>query len=359
MVALNSTEKRLPHTRSKEFTSLLRLSADIGRDPLLIQASSGNTSVKLNEVMWIKASGTWLADAERKEIFVPVNLKEALSAVRQNREAPTDWETESGVRLRASIETTMHAVLPRRVVAHVHSVNTIAWAVREDGRARLTERLSGLAWCWIPYVPSGLPLAQEIQKALTGCPHANIFVLANHGLVVHGDTCAEVRRLLDFVEDRLALSPAEAPEPNYDLLACIAGRSGWSVPDHSTVHSLATDRNSRSIVAAGVLFPCQAIFSAGIAAVLPSCEEAAVHLQSESPQRPFFLVEGCGVIVNESMTRADMEMLVGLAEIVRRIDRSAPLRYLSEAELQLVLNEDAHDYRLRAAGVHKREQAPA
>ena len=359
MVALKPAEKPLPHTTSKEFTSLLRLSADIGRDPLLIQASSGNTSVKLNGIMWIKASGTWLADAERDEIFVPVDLKEALSAVHRNTEAPADWETPSGVRLRASIETTMHAVLPSRVVAHVHSVNTIAWAVRGDGRARLNERLRGLPWCWIPYVPSGLPLAQEIQKALADCPDASIFVLANHGLVVRGDSCAEVRRLIDFVENRLALSPVEAPEPNYNLLSCIAGHSRWRVPDNAAIHSLATDRNSRSIVAGGVLFPCQAIFSAGTAAVLPPGEESAALQQADDPERPFFLVEGCGVIVNESMTRADMEMLVGLAEVVRRIDRSAPLRYLSEDELQLVLNEDAHDYRLRAAGVHKREQAPA
>jgi rhamnose utilization protein RhaD (predicted bifunctional aldolase and dehydrogenase) len=338
MVALNSAEKLAPHTRSKEFTSLLRLSADIGRNPLLIQASSGNTSVKLNGIMWIKASGTWLADAEREEIFVPVDLKDALAAVHQNQEAPGDWETESGVRLRASIETTMHAVLPSRVVAHVHSVNTIGWAVREDGLARLKERLYGLSWCWIPYVPSGLPLARKIRMALSNCPDANIFVLANHGLVVSGDTCGEVRRLLDLVENRLALSPAEAPEPDYDLLSCIASRSGWRVPDHPAIHSLATDGSSRSIVAGGVLFPCQAIFSAGAAAILPPREEAAARLQAENPERPFFLVEGCGVIVNESMTRADMEMLAGLAEVVRRIDRSAPLRYLSEAELQLVLN---------------------
>lgn len=358
MVASNPAEKLLPRATSKEFASLLRLSADIGRDPLLIQASSGNTSVKLDGVMWIKASGTWLADAERENIFVPVDLEEALSAVHQNIEAQADWETQSGARLRASVETTMHAVLPSRVVAHVHSVNTIAWAVREDGRARLEERLRGAPWCWIPYVPSGLPLAHEIRRALAGRPDASIFVLANHGLVVRGDTCAEVRHLLDFVEHRLALSWTEAPEPNYELLGCIADRSGWRVPEHLAIHSLATDRNSRAIVAGGVLFPCQAIFSAGTAAVLPSREEDAARLQAENPERPFFLVEGCGVIVNESMTRADMEMLVGLAEVVRRIDRSAPLRYLSHAELQLVLNEDAHHYRLRAAGARKSEEAP-
>ena len=41
----------------------------------------------------MKASGTWLADAEREEIFVPVDLKDALAAVHQNQEAPGGWET--------------------------------------------------------------------------------------------------------------------------------------------------------------------------------------------------------------------------------------------------------------------------
>ena len=36
---------------------LVRLSARLGRDPLLVQASSGNTSIKLDGVLWIKASG--------------------------------------------------------------------------------------------------------------------------------------------------------------------------------------------------------------------------------------------------------------------------------------------------------------
>jgi len=36
---------------------LVQLSARVGRDPLLVQASSGNTSMKLDGVLWIKALG--------------------------------------------------------------------------------------------------------------------------------------------------------------------------------------------------------------------------------------------------------------------------------------------------------------
>ena len=49
--------------KDSELSALAALSARIGRDPLLAQASSGNTSIKLREAMWIKASGKWLIDA--------------------------------------------------------------------------------------------------------------------------------------------------------------------------------------------------------------------------------------------------------------------------------------------------------
>ena len=50
-----------------ELAALKRLSARIGADPLLVQAAGGNTSLKQNGVLWIKASGTWLKDAVNEE----------------------------------------------------------------------------------------------------------------------------------------------------------------------------------------------------------------------------------------------------------------------------------------------------
>ena len=47
--------------------------ARIGRDRLLVQGAGGNVSYKSNGALWIKASGTWLADAASQEIFVPVD----------------------------------------------------------------------------------------------------------------------------------------------------------------------------------------------------------------------------------------------------------------------------------------------
>jgi rhamnose utilization protein RhaD (predicted bifunctional aldolase and dehydrogenase) len=54
-------------TNHSEIQALTDVSARLGCDPLLVQAGSGNTSVQLDGVLWIKASGKWLAHAAREE----------------------------------------------------------------------------------------------------------------------------------------------------------------------------------------------------------------------------------------------------------------------------------------------------
>ena len=40
-----------------DLAALARVSAELGRNRLLIQAAGGNTSVKADGVLWVKASG--------------------------------------------------------------------------------------------------------------------------------------------------------------------------------------------------------------------------------------------------------------------------------------------------------------
>ncbi len=53
------------------------LSARLGNDPLQVQGPGGNTSIKSGNVMWIKASGTELANALKSDIFVAVDREAA------------------------------------------------------------------------------------------------------------------------------------------------------------------------------------------------------------------------------------------------------------------------------------------
>ncbi len=331
-----------------ELDALLALSARIGRDPLLVQASSGNTSVKIDNLLWIKASGKWLASALDEDCLVPVCRRQAASNFQQGVEFNSTYRGRSGSELRASIETAMHAVLPHKVVLHVHSVNAIAWAVRRDGRQRLAAHLQDLAWQWVDYVPSGLALARAIHQALSRCPKCQVFILENHGLVICAESCDAAEAILDEVERRLAVAPRKNHSPESD----VSPVPGWRLPENPALHALGTDPVSRDILRSGVLYPCQAIFLAASSTVVHDSREIRNH----EVAAPFVVVSGKGVLVQEGITRTQSAVLDGLMNVVQRLQPSAPIRYLLPSEIRSLLTVDAYRYRQR---VEENAAAPA
>jgi rhamnose utilization protein RhaD (predicted bifunctional aldolase and dehydrogenase) len=311
-----------------ELAPLLALSARIGSDPLFTQGSTGNSSIKLRGCLWIKASGKWMADAMDEDILVPLDLSEVQRCVQQNID-PTERYSS------ASIETAMHAVFPHRVVLHVHCVNTIAWAVRQDAPSQLEHQLRGLRWKWIPYVSSGLALANAIQKALPVFARPDVLILGNHGLVVGGEDCETVEQLLSEVQRRLSIRPRQAHPPDYAALADLADRLSWEVPADDDVHALGTDAISQTVLSGGFLYPCQAIFSnSGTPVLFRSVPYAdrGDRVENGYCRRPFIVLEGRGVILNRTTSPAERAMISGLAQVVQRISASTPIRYLTEAE---------------------------
>jgi len=337
-----------------EIAALLDLSARLGNDSLLVQASTGNTSIKLDGTLWIKASGKWLAAAGQEEILVPVPLPEVKAHMYDGDDFLPAYCGRSGALLKSSIETAMHAVLPHRVVIHVHSVSAIAWAVRSDGPAQLKERLAGLDWRWVPYVPSGLPLAREIEKRLSPSGRPTVFVLANHGLVVCGDTCDISEALLQEVETRLAMPSRRPPEPDVALLAAIAARSSWRMPTDSAVHGLGTDAVCRRLHAGGVLYPCQAMFLESEKTVFRSHTAASNGLRRNRRDNslPFWIIDGSGVLVSESISRTESAMLSAFVQVLRRLDQTAPVRYLTKCEIENFLSYGSQRYRALAEANH-------
>jgi rhamnose utilization protein RhaD (predicted bifunctional aldolase and dehydrogenase) len=327
---------------ASEIDSLQAVSARIGSEPLLVQAATGNTSIKLDGVLWIKASGKWLAHATSDDIMIPVNLAETRRRIELNIDTAGQLTVVNGKPLGTSVETAMHTVLPWRVVLHVHSVNTIAWAVRRDGASGLQVRLEGIDWQWIPYVSSGMPLARAIQETLMRAPSTRVLVLANHGLVVCGEDCESAEALLKDVERRVALEPRSAPEPRWQVLADLVRQGSWELPQAPAVHAIGTDRTARRMVASGVLYPCQAIFLTPQAKTLP---ETASSVELAAFDEPFVPIEDTGVVVRGHSNPAESATLAGLAQVVQRIPDNAPIQYLRENEVRDLLCADVYHYR--------------
>ncbi len=237
------------------------MSHRLGGNPTLVQGSGGNTSVKDGDVLWVKASGTWLINAESQDILVPVDLP-AVQKVLAAGGSDFNDTTLSGTLL-PSIETSLHCQLPHHIVAHVHSVNAIAWNVQVGAKERLDERLSGIDWRYIRYAKPGASLTAEVSRVLAEEPgEPSLLVLENHGLVLGGDTCESVEELLVDVESRLNIPAREIAEPDIPgLTTGIENTDGWQLPHTEDIHAIALDATAVEIATSGVLIPDHAVFS--------------------------------------------------------------------------------------------------
>ena len=72
-----------PAAAPAEFDQVRELTARIGSDRSLTQASTGNSSAKFDGVLWIKRSGCWMSAAMRDDIFIRLNLDEVRECLRR------------------------------------------------------------------------------------------------------------------------------------------------------------------------------------------------------------------------------------------------------------------------------------
>lgn len=316
---------------------LLRiLSARVGADPLLVQAAGGNTSLKANGVMWIKASGTWLKDAMTRDIFVPLDHAAIMSALAAND--PACESCVSFVRtdlnatgLRPSIETTVHALMPQRVVLHVHCVNTIAWAIRADAEARLGELLEGFNWAFIPYARPGLPLAGAIQQRMR--PGVDVLVLGNHGLAVAADSVEEAEALLARTVAAVTRPVRDATPPDRAALEKLCEGKPYRPAEMDETHALATDALALPRGEHAVFYPDHVVFlGVGVAT-------------SFEGHPPLAVIPGQGAFIHHDAKPAIEPMARCLADVMRRVAPADPLTALTPEDIDRLVNWDAEKYR--------------
>ena len=155
-----TTNNRITAEEVKKFCAF------IGNNSLLVQGPGGNISWKDGDILWIKASGTWIADAIEKDIFVPVDLKHLLTAIAVNDFSVTP-RLMSINSLKPSIETLLHALLPQRIVLHLHAVEVLTHLIIENFEKYFYLLLNGnYNYIIVDYFKPGAALAKEIKKAL-------------------------------------------------------------------------------------------------------------------------------------------------------------------------------------------------
>jgi rhamnose utilization protein RhaD (predicted bifunctional aldolase and dehydrogenase) len=191
---------------------LLELTRALGQPHLnYVVIGEGNTSCRIDDVFYIKASGQQMGSITQNG-FVGMRLAPVLALLDQDDPAQTprmieDAKVDSVSPLKPSVEVTFHAMLLAecgvRWIAHTHpvAVNRLLCSTRAEQFAhnRLFPDeavLCGPESVFVPYADPGLPLARAIRtqthRYMDKWGEApKVILLANHGLIALGQTATD------------------------------------------------------------------------------------------------------------------------------------------------------------------------
>ncbi|ESX96725.1 MULTISPECIES: bifunctional rhamnulose-1-phosphate aldolase/short-chain dehydrogenase [unclassified Mesorhizobium] len=186
---------------------LVYRSNTLGSDKRVTNYGGGNTSSKIRqkdplsgaevEVLWVKGSGGDSASI-KLDGFATLYMDklQALKGLYRGVAHEDDMVgylphcTFNLNPRAASIDTPLHAYVPKPFVDHMHPDAIIAIAAAKDSKA-LTKEIFGDAIGWLPWKRPGFELGLWLEKFCVEHPEAKGVILESHGLFTWGDTPKE------------------------------------------------------------------------------------------------------------------------------------------------------------------------
>ena len=211
---------------------LLYRSNILGADKRVTNFGGGNTSAKIIEpdpltgdrveVLWVKGSGgdigSMTLDGFATAYMDKLRALKGLYRGVEHEDEMVGYLPHCTFNLNpraASIDTPLHAYVPRAHVDHVHADAIIALAASENSEA-LTQEIFGDRIGWLPWKRPGFELGLWLEKFCLENPAADGVVLESHGLFTWADTAKEC---YDCTIDVINVATAWLAEATADVAA--------------------------------------------------------------------------------------------------------------------------------------------
>jgi rhamnose utilization protein RhaD (predicted bifunctional aldolase and dehydrogenase) len=207
--------------------TLTEISRYYGKNPDYVLAGGGNTSWKDKDTLYVKGSGTSLAEAV-PDSFVKMDRK-ALAMIWEKQYPESSDERESAVLIdlmaarkpgeekkRPSVETLLHGILPFTFVVHLHPALVNGLTCSQQGE-KAAEEIFGKEAVWIAPVNPGYTLSKIVKTAADDYKSRNgkaaaVIFLQNHG-VFAGDNSAEgVKEIYDDIMNKIGAKIKRRPD---------------------------------------------------------------------------------------------------------------------------------------------------
>ena len=194
----------------------------LGSDDTLVLHGGGNTSVKIDDTLYVKGSGWDLATIE-KEGFSPVKLQALLEMVKKEqmsdtqmvklqREAMDDKNAPN-----PSVEAILHAIIPYKFVDHTHANAVVSISNSINGKKIISELYKD--FLIVDYVMPGFVLAKKIYELTLkdfDWQSCRGIILHHHGIFTFGDSAKksydDMIKSVQIAEDYLKNYEINIPE---------------------------------------------------------------------------------------------------------------------------------------------------
>ena len=285
----------------------------------------GNTSIKINDSIYVKSSGTWLKDSLKKKSFIKINL----NSIKKNIENEKKWIYSKSASY-PSIETTMHAVINKKYVVHLHSISVLSYAILKNGKKLLESKLKDMKWIWIKYKKPGLNLAKEIKRKMSN--DTNIYILQNHGIIIASNTLIKINSLLKKIEAKLkkkiSFNLKKIKKNNFLI-------KNFKKPKDKIIEIFAWKKKSFEIIKSNKsLYPDNTVFLNNKIKTYNSIND----FLKKKNEKNIIVIKNTGVFLKKNISKTEYDMLLCLAELLIVVPENFILSFLNNKEKNELIN---------------------
>lgn len=223
-----------------EIARLIELSQEYGRNKRYVIGGGGNTSYKDASTIWIKTSGTTLAEMTEEGLAELSRERLRTIATRTYSDDPLKREAEvktdlfrslnkPETRVRPSVETSLHELLPYSYVVHLHPTLVNGVLCSRNARSTIL-KLFGESVLFVSYTDPGYTLFKKMESEIAHYTEHHgkapqIIFLENHGVFAAADTADEIRHIYTDIERTISGLVSSIPDMQ-------------DMQDHSLLHEI-------------------------------------------------------------------------------------------------------------------------
>jgi rhamnose utilization protein RhaD (predicted bifunctional aldolase and dehydrogenase) len=346
----------------KQLNTLIALCRRYGSSRY-VSAGGGNVSWKDKDTLWIKASGTYLADADETTLVavrrkalgdlyrtpVPANTSEREAWAKQIIHQAVENSESCG---RPSVETPLHDLFEAAYVVHTHAplVNGLTCARNAESACHelFPEAL------WVPYVDPGVTLCLYVKRQFEDYVRdhgrePSLIIMQNHGMVVAADELAEIDlihgRIFKVLEETYREADLHTDNPVYGIEEVsslpVPELTGQTGPEPVTLKCTGFQP------VPGPLTPDHVVYSG----VEPFHAEGGVTLEGYRQRygsEPRLVVHE-GTLYAQGATFAKAKVTCDLASdgalVLRLTEAFGGVNFMTEEQWRFVVNWEAESYR--------------